>query len=82
MKFWLPDDLYRLKPLILALIGAILIFFSDHLAIEGIGVLCLGFATYILIVRLLLYEAGTTNTKTGSAKAEEQKTHYFRHDES
>ena len=71
MKLWLPDNLYRLKPLVLGLAGSLLIFFSDHLAIEGIGALCLGFAAYILIARLLWSATGTTKSNTGSVNVEE-----------
>jgi len=76
MKIWLPDSLYRAKPLILGLAGAILLYISKDLFTTIVAFLCLGYAGWIIVIRLMWSTADMIKTKTGSVNAGEQKTHY------
>jgi hypothetical protein len=76
MKIWLPDSLYRAKPLILGLAGAILLYISKDLFTTIVAFLCLGYAGWIIVIRLMWSTADMIKTKTGSVDAGEQKTHY------
>jgi len=78
MKIWLPDSLYRAKPLLIGLLGAILLYVSNDLFTTGFAFVCLGFAGWIIVIRLMWSTADMIKTKIGSANAGEQKTHYVR----
>jgi hypothetical protein len=53
MKIWLPDSLYRLKPLLSGFAGATLLYVSDHLFTTILAVLVLGYGCWIIVIRLL-----------------------------
>ena len=76
MKIWLPDSLYRAKPLFIGLLGAILLYVSNDLFTTGFAFVCLGFASWIIVIRLMWSTAGMIKSKIGSVNAGEQKTHY------
>ena len=76
MKFWLPDSLYRVKPLLLILFGAALILITDAVVLMIIAFICLGYGCWIIVVRLLWSNAGMIKTRVGSRMAGEQKTHH------
>ena len=73
---WLPDSLYRLKPLILMLAGAILLLTSHNLLLSLLAAACIGYAVWILVMRLIWSNADTTKTRAGSNLDGEPKTHY------
>jgi hypothetical protein len=76
MKFWLPDSLYRVKPLLLILFGAALILVTDALVPMILAFVCLGYGSWIIVVRLLWSNAGMLKTRVGSRMAGEHKTHH------
>ena len=76
MKIWLTDSLYSSKPLILGLAGAILLYISKDMFTTGVAFLCLGYAGWIFVIRLMWSTADMIKTKTGSVNAGEQKTHF------
>ena len=76
MKIWLPDSLYRIKPLLLMLAGAILLIVTDSVILTIFACACLGYGTWIIIARLMWSSAGMLKTRVGSRTGSEQKTHY------
>jgi hypothetical protein len=74
-KIWLPTPLYRLKPLLLGFAGALLLYFSKDWFTTGLAFLCLGYAGWIIIIRLLWSTANVVKTKVGSVQAGGKKTH-------
>lgn len=79
MKIWLPDSLYRLKPLLLGFAGATLLYVSEHLFTTVLAVLCLGYACWIILIRLMWSTAETIRPHVSSTRAGEQKTHYVKY---
>ncbi|SDP68034.1 hypothetical protein SAMN05660330_03668 [Desulforhopalus singaporensis] len=75
MKFWLPDSLYRLKPLLIGFAGASLLYLSKNLFISVLGVLCVAYAFWILVMRLLWSSAVTIKARRSSARAGQRKIH-------
>lgn len=53
---WLPDSLHRLKPLILMLLGAILLYVSRILILTVLAMCIMLYALWILHVRYVLQE--------------------------
>jgi len=82
MKIWLPDSLYRVKPLLLMLFGAALLYVSNNLFTIGLAFFSLGFASWIIVLRLMWSTAGMIKSKAGSVKAAAQKTHHVGYHES
>ena len=78
MKFWFPESLYRLKPLLIILTGATLIYISNGWLIRGIGLLCLVYAAYILVMRLRWSSTGMLKTNSDYFKPGDQKTYDIR----
>lgn len=76
MKIWLPDSLYRVKPLLLMLFGAALLLITDAIVPMILACICLGYGSWIIVVRMLWSSAGTIKTRVGSTMGGEQKTHY------
>lgn len=75
---WLPDSLYRLKPLILLLTGAILLLVSKNLFLSLFAAACIGFAVWILFMRLIWSNADNIKTRVGSNQAGQSRTHYVK----
>lgn len=75
-KIWLPAPLYRLKPLLLGLAGAALLYVSNDWFTTGFALIALGYAGWIIVIRLLWSAANLVKTKVGSANAGEQRTYY------
>ncbi len=76
MKIWLPDSLYRIKPLVLMLFGAFLLIITDAIVPMILAFICLGHGSWIIVIRLLWLNARTAKTGVGSTLAGEQRTHY------
>lgn len=76
MKIWLPDSLYRVKPLLLMLSGAILLVVTSSAIAKIFACACLGYGTWIIVVRMMWSNTGMLKTRVGSRMAGEQKTHY------
>ena len=79
MKIWLPDPLYRLKPLILGVAGASLLYVSENLLTTVLAVLCLGYACWIILIRLMWSTAETIKPHLSSTQAGQQKTHHVKY---
>ena len=75
-KIWLPTRLYRLKPLLLGFAGAALLYVSNDWFTTGFAILSLGYAGWIIVIRLLWSTTDFIKSKVGSVNAGEQKTHY------
>ncbi len=76
MKIWLPDSLYRLKPLLLMLFGSYLLYLSDNIYLLGLALACMGYAGWIFVVRLLWKDKTIILSQLRSAHSGHQKTHY------
>jgi hypothetical protein len=74
-KIWLPYPLYFLKPFIIGLVGLILLYVSEDLFTSGFAVLCLGYAAWIIFMRLVWSIVNMVKTRSGSAQAKKNKTH-------
>lgn len=72
---WLPDSLYRLKPLILMLTGAALLLVSKNLLLSLFAAACIGYSVWIISMRLIWSNADTIKTRTGSTQSGQPKTH-------
>lgn len=77
-KIWLPTPLYRLKPLLLGLAGAGLLYVSNDWFTSGFALLSLGYAGWIIAIRLTWSTVDMVKSKVGSVNAGEQKTHYVK----
>lgn len=75
---WLPDPLYRLKPLILMLTGAILLLVSENLFLSLFAAACIGYSVWILFMRLIWSNADTIKSRVGSSRSAHPKTHYVK----
>ena len=73
---WLPDSLYRLKPLILMLVGAILLLVSHNLLLSLLAAVCIGYSVWILFMRVIWSNADTIKTRVGSNQGVQARTHY------
>lgn len=76
MKIWLPDSLYRLKPLLLMLTGTSLLYISDNIFLFVLALAFMGYAGWIFIVRLLWKDKTIILSQLRSAHTGHQKTHY------
>ena len=72
MKIWLPNSLYRLKPLLLLLVGVYLLFLYDNMLASAIAFLCFGYAIWILASRLMWSNSGMLKTRVGADLVGEQ----------
>ena len=52
-KIWLPYPLYFLKPFAIALVGLIILYVSEDLFSSGFTILCLGYAGWIILMRVI-----------------------------
>jgi hypothetical protein len=75
IQIWLPAPLYRLKPLFLGLAGVLLWYVSKDWFTTGLAFLSLGYAVWIIVIRLLWSTTHMIRTKIGSVNAGEQKTY-------
>jgi hypothetical protein len=76
MKIWLPDSLYRLKPLLLILLGVILLLASKHILLSLLALSYMGYGAWIMIVRFM-WKDKTIVGHLRSARAGYHKTHYI-----
>lgn len=79
MKFWLPDSLYRLKPLLLGLAGAVLLYVSENMFTTVLAVICLGYALWIILIRLLWSSAKTMYVYGDSSRAGQHKKNVIKY---
>ena len=76
MKIWLPDSLYRVKPLLLILSGAVFLHLSNSTLLTLFACVLLGYGTWIIVIRILWSNTGMLKTRVGSRMGGESKTHY------
>lgn len=53
MKIWLPDQLYRAKPLLLILLAVILHHISENIYLSILAPIFMGYGFFILVMRIL-----------------------------
>lgn len=74
-KIWLPTWLYNLKPLIVGIVGGTILYVSEDLFTTVFGFLCLGYACWIIIIRLLWSTKNIVKTGLASDKPDKDKTY-------
>lgn len=67
MKFWLPNSLYKLKPLLFLFLGAYLLFLYDSRLISILAYLCIGYGIWILVTRIRWSSTDTIKSRSGSS---------------
>ena len=67
VKFWLPNSLYRLKPLLLLILGAYLLFLYDNRFTSILAYLCIGWGIWILVSRIRWSTTDTLKSRAGSS---------------
>ena len=82
-KIWLPYPFYFLKPFAIAFVGLIILCFSEDLFTRGFAFLCMGYAGWIIFMRVMwaikraaksgLGRSSDKNDKTYSAKFPDKK---------
>jgi len=75
MKIWLPDSLYRLKPFLLGFAGTVFLYVSEDMFTTVLALLCMGYAFWIIVMRLLWSSAVTIQARGGSIRAGKYKKH-------
>jgi len=52
-KIWLPYPVYFLKPFAVGLVGLVILYFSEDLFTSGFAIICLGYAGWIIFMRIM-----------------------------
>ena len=52
-KIWLPYPAYFLKPFAVGLLGLVILYFSEDLFSSGFAIVCLGYAGWIIFMRIV-----------------------------
>jgi hypothetical protein len=73
MKIWLPDSMYRVKPLFLMLLGAILLYLSNNFFLFIIAVWCIGYAGWIIVMRTVWMGTTVVSSNLASAQSGQYK---------
>ena len=74
-KIWLPYPLYFLKPFAIALAGLIILYVSDNLFTSGFALLCLGYAGWIIIMRVIWAIKRAAKSGLGRSSGKRDKTY-------
>ena len=74
MKIWLPDSLYRAKPLLIMLFGAMLLYLTDHIILAIFAFLCLGYGSWIIVMRVMWSDTGIVISCFGTSHSGRAKT--------
>ena len=74
-KIWLPYPLYFLKPFAIGLVGIIILYVSEDLFTFGFAVLCLGYAVWIIFMRVMWSIKRAAKSSLGQSKDKKEKTY-------
>ena len=75
-KIWLPYPLYFLKPFAIGLVGLIILYVSEDLFTSGFALLCLGYAAWIIFMRIMWSIKASATSSLGKSKGKIDKTHF------
>jgi hypothetical protein len=73
MKIWLPDQLYRAKPLILILLAVCLHYISENIYLSILSALFMGYGFFIMTMRILWLGRVTALSDLGSTQEAQHK---------
>ena len=74
-KIWLPYPLYFLKPFAVGFIGIVLLHVSEDVFTSVCGFLCLGYAGWILFMRIVWSIKRSAQSKLGKSSDKKDKTY-------
>lgn len=75
-KIWLPYPVYFLKPLVVGLIGLTLLYFSEDLFTAGFAILCLGYAVWIISMRVIYSIKYAVKSGLSGSREKRDKTQF------
>ena len=75
-KIWLPYPLYFLKPFAIGLVGLIILYISEDLFTSVFAALCLGYAAWIIFMRIIRKIKESATSSLGKSKGKKDKTHF------
>jgi hypothetical protein len=76
-KIWLPYPLYFLKPFAIALVGLIILHVSEDLFTTGLAFICLGYAAWIIFMRLMWSIKRVVKSRRSDNKKDKTYTAHF-----
>ncbi len=76
MKIWLPDQLYRARPLFLILLGVFLHHISENIYLSILAPIFIGYAFFIIVMRILWLSRATSFSDLRSTQTEQHKPPY------
>jgi hypothetical protein len=75
-KIWLPTWLYNLKPILIGIAGAAIFYVAEDLFAKGFALFCLGYASWIIIIRIMWSIKNAAKSSFGKSKETKEKTYY------
>ena len=74
MKIWLPEPLYRAKPFLMMLFGAVLLCVTDHTLLAICAFVYLGYGSWIVVVRAMWRDDGIVTNCYNASTSGKGKT--------
>ena len=74
-KIWLPYPLYFLKPFAIGFVGFIILYFSEDLFTASLAYLCMGYAGWIIAMRIIWSIKTAVKFVLGQSKDKKKKTY-------
>ena len=75
-KIWLPTWLYNLKPILIGIVGATIFYVSEDLLTLTLALFCLGYASWIIIVRIMWSIKNAAKSSFGKSKDKKEKAYF------
>ena len=75
-KIWLPYPAYFLKPFAVGLLGLVILYFSEDLFSSGFAIVCLGYAGWIIFMRIVYAVKNVVKSDFGKSKDNKANTYF------
>ena len=75
-KIWLPYPAYFLKPFAVGLLGLVILYFSEDLFSSGFAIVCLGYAGWIIFMRIVYAVKNAVKSDFGKSKDNKANTYF------
>ena len=75
-KIWLPYPAYFLKPFAVGLVGIVILYFSEDLFSSGFAIVCLGYAGWIIFMRIVYAVKKAVKSDFGKSKDNKANTYF------
>lgn len=75
-KIWLPYPAYFLKPFAVGLVGLVILYFSEDLFSSGFAIVCLGYAGWIIFMRIVYAVKNAVKSDFGKSKDNKANTYF------